>query len=97
MMEVVLTYDVQTSTPGGKARLRQVARACEGYGQRVQWSVFEITCSATDLAKLEAKLGRIVDPSVDSLRLYVLPRGTLAAVRRTGRRLSLSCDDPWIV
>lgn len=41
-MLVLVTHDVNTLTDGGKKRLRQVARACEDYGQRVQFSAFQI-------------------------------------------------------
>lgn len=36
---VVVTYDVSTETAAGRRRLRRVAKACEGYGQRVQKSL----------------------------------------------------------
>ena len=41
-MFVIVAYDVNTSSDGGKARLRKVAKECVNYGQRVQNSVFEI-------------------------------------------------------
>ena len=41
-MMVLVTYDVSTTTPAGRKRLRRVARACQDFGQRVQLSVFEI-------------------------------------------------------
>jgi len=41
-MLVLVTYDVRTSEGDGAARLRRVAKACRDYGQRVQYSVFEI-------------------------------------------------------
>ena len=41
-MMVLVTYDVSTTTPAGRSRLRRVARACQDLGQRVQLSVFEI-------------------------------------------------------
>lgn len=41
-MLVLVTYDVNTIEDGGRKRLRRVARTCEDYGQRVQFSVFEI-------------------------------------------------------
>jgi CRISPR-associated protein Cas2 len=41
-MMVLVSYDVATSTEGGTRRLRRVARACKDFGQRVQFSVFEI-------------------------------------------------------
>ena len=40
-MLVVITYDVNTETAAGRKRLRQIARQCVNYGQRVQNSVFE--------------------------------------------------------
>jgi len=40
-MNILITYDVSTVTPQGRKRLRQVAKACEAYGQRVQKSVFD--------------------------------------------------------
>ena len=40
-MLVIVCYDVNTEDRAGRRRLRRVARACEGMGQRVQKSVFE--------------------------------------------------------
>ena len=40
-MLVLITYDVNTETSAGKARLRRVAKQCVNYGTRVQNSVFE--------------------------------------------------------
>ena len=40
-MLVLITYDVNTETAAGRARLRKVAKQCVNYGQRVQNSVFE--------------------------------------------------------
>ena len=37
-MMVLVSYDV-AQDEGGKRRLRNVARICQGYGQRVQYSV----------------------------------------------------------
>ena len=71
-MEVLITYDVSTETAAGRKRLRQVAKACEGYGQRVQKSVFECIVNAAQLEALRATLERIVDPAQDSLRIYRL-------------------------
>jgi CRISPR-associated protein Cas2 len=40
-MMVLVSYDVSTESQRGKRRLRRVARACQDWGQRVQFSVFE--------------------------------------------------------
>ena len=43
-MLVLVTYDVKTSEPGGQKRLRQVAKACRDFGQRVQFSGVRAGC-----------------------------------------------------
>lgn len=55
-MLILVTYDVNTIEPGGKARLRSVAKACRDYGQRVQFSVFEIEVDPAQWTKLKARL-----------------------------------------
>lgn len=40
-MLVLITYDVNTETDAGKARLRKVAKQCVNHGRRVQNSVFK--------------------------------------------------------
>lgn len=39
-MLVLITYDVNTEDASGHRRLRQIAKQCVNYGQRVQNSVF---------------------------------------------------------
>ncbi|OHC44366.1 MAG: CRISPR-associated endonuclease Cas2, partial [Rhodobacteraceae bacterium GWE1_64_9] len=65
-MLVLVTYDVNTLEEGGKKRLRRVARACEDWGQRVQFSVFEIEVDPAQWAKLKARLEATIDPAHDS-------------------------------
>ncbi len=55
-MLVLITYDVNTETPAGKKRLRQIARQCVNYGQRVQNSVFE--CLLDTVQKASGKAVR---------------------------------------
>lgn len=71
-MMVVVTYDVNTETPEGRRRLRQVARECVNYGQRVQNSVFECLVDPTQFAKLKNSLCNIIDNEKDSIRFYYL-------------------------
>ncbi len=71
-MLVLITYDVSTETNEGKRRLRQVAKQCVNYGQRVQSSVFECSLDEAQLVKLQALLCGIIDPDKDSLRFYLL-------------------------
>ncbi len=43
--DILVAYDINTETADGRRRLRRMAQACEDFGQRVQYSVFE--CSVT--------------------------------------------------
>ncbi|MFC9085914.1 CRISPR-associated endonuclease Cas2 [Nocardiopsis dassonvillei] len=83
-MELLVTYDVSTIDAEGERRLRQVAKLCEGYGLRVQKSVFEVVCTAADLLKLTDAIGRIIDDTQDSIRIYRVPKGTFGAVGTLG-------------
>lgn len=71
-MLVLITYDVNTQDAAGRKRLRQIAKQCVNYGQRVQCSVFECLLDAAQCRMLQAKLCRIIDAEKDSLRFYYL-------------------------
>lgn len=71
-MLVLITYDVNTEDAAGRKRLRQIARQCVNYGQRVQNSVFECLLDAAQSRTLQEKLCKIMDPERDSLRFYYL-------------------------
>lgn len=71
-MLVLITYDVNTEDAGGKRRLRQIAKQCVNYGQRVQNSVFECLLDAAQCKRLQAKLLAMIDAEKDSLRFYYL-------------------------
>ena len=71
-MMVLITYDVNTSDVHGKKRLRQIAKQCVNYGQRVQNSVFECVLDAAQCKQLQQKLLIVMDQEADSLRFYYL-------------------------
>lgn len=71
-MEMLVTYDVNTLTTEGRRRLRRVAKICQGYGQRVQFSVFECSVNEAQKEKMTARLVAAIDKHEDSLRLYRL-------------------------
>lgn len=72
-MDLILAYDVDTTSAEGQRRLRHIARLCEGHGIRVQKSVFEIVTDEARLLKLLDRANRIIDPKLDSIRVYRLP------------------------
>lgn len=71
-MMVLITYDVNTEDAAGRKRLRQIAKQCVNYGQRVQNSVFECMLDAAQCKLLQSKLISLMDESKDSLRFYYL-------------------------
>ncbi len=71
-MMVLITYDVNTGDAAGRKRLRQIAKQCVNYGQRVQNSVFECMLDAAQCRQLQQKLLDIMDEKKDSLRFYYL-------------------------
>ena len=71
-MLMLITYDINTETAEGKRRLREVAKVCVDYGQRVQNSVFECLLDPAQLTRVKHALEGIIDPKSDSLRFYNL-------------------------
>ena len=96
-MLVLVTYDVNTIAEGGKRRLRQVARACKDYGQRVQFSVFEIEVDPAQWTRLKARLEAIIQPEVDSLRCYHLGANWTRKVEHVGAKPAADLNGPLII
>jgi CRISPR-associated protein Cas2 len=108
MPDYVVVYDVDTITPAGARRLRDVARVCEGGGLRVQYSVFELTVERHQFVSILAELGATMDQNLDSVRIYSISQAPVILGRRrrdeTSRgglawihRLTLgsAADHPW--
>ncbi len=96
-MLVLVTYDVSTETREGRRRLRRVARACEDYGQRVQFSVFECDLDPALWTVLRARLIDIINAETDSLRFYMLGRDWRRRVEHIGAKPSADPDGLLIV
>jgi len=96
-MMVLVTYDVNTTTPAGRKRLRRVARACQDFGQRVQFSVFEIEVDPAQWVALKARLEGVIDLSVDSLRYYHLGANWMRRVEHVGAKPTANLGGPLIV
>lgn len=96
-MLVLITYDVNTQTPLGRKRLRQVAKQCVNYGQRVQNSVFECVLDAAKCREVQHKLEQIIDKDVDSLRFYYLGNNYKSKVEHIGAKESFDVEGTLIV
>jgi CRISPR-associated protein Cas2 len=95
-MFVLVSYDVATED-NGQRRLRRVAKACQDYGQRVQYSVFECIVDPAQWAMLKQRLIEEIDPDKDSLRFYFLGSNWKHRVEHVGAKKTLEQDGPLIV
>jgi len=96
-MLIVITYDVETSSPGGERRLRKVAKICEDYGQRVQNSVFECSLDSAQLVMVKGKLLKEIDLKKDSLRIYKLGKNWEGKIEHYGIKQSYNPEGVIIV
>jgi CRISPR-associated protein Cas2 len=94
---VIVCYDVNTETREGRRRLRRVAKACEGVGQRVQKSVFECQIDVMRMEILERRLLQIIDLEQDCLRLYRLPDIRGCEVREHGKFRATDFGAPLVI
>ena len=89
---MLVTYDVSTTTAAGQKRLRQVAKCCMKYGQRVQNSVFECVLDEGQYLKLQHQLLKIIDAGQDSLRFYNLGNKYQTKVEHYGAKPSYEAE-----
>lgn len=76
----LIAYDIASPK-----RLARVARYLESLGERVQYSVFEIYLSPTELELMFKRLEKFIDSKEDSLRVYGLCATCRSRVRTHGR------------
>jgi CRISPR-associated protein Cas2 len=96
-MFVLVSYDVGIMKQGGQRRLRRVAKACQDYGQRVQFSVFECIVDPAQWAVLKQRLIDEIDPEKDSLRFYYLGSNWERRVEHIGAKKAIDQKGPLIV
>lgn len=95
-MLVLITYDVNTETAAGRARLRKVAKQCVNYGTRVQNSVFECIMDAAKCREVKQILENIIDKEKDSLRFYYLGDKYKTKIEHIGAKNTRRLDEPLI-
>jgi CRISPR-associated protein Cas2 len=93
---VLISYDVSIENKGQK-RLRRVAKTCQNYGQRVQYSVFECVVDPAQWTALRQRLIDEIDPELDSLRFYFLGSNWKRRIEHVGAKESIDFDEPLIL
>lgn len=96
-MMVLITYDVCTEDAAGRKRLRQIAKECQNYGQRVQNSVFECVMDAAQCRALQHKLVKLMDADSDSLRFYYLGNNYKTKVEHFGAKAGYEAEGVLIL
>ncbi|MFD2191578.1 CRISPR-associated endonuclease Cas2 [Pistricoccus aurantiacus] len=95
-MMVLVSYDVSTVSDGGPGRLRRVAKVCRDFGQRVQFSVFEIEVDPDQWVRLRQQLCDLINEDVDSLRFYFLGRQWQKRIEHVGAKPALDMNGPLV-
>ena len=85
-MMILVTYDVSFKTESGPKRLRKLAKLCQVFGQRVQYSVFEIEVDMAQWTLLKNDLIKVMDEEEDSLRIYYLGNNWERKVEHIGAK-----------
>ena len=96
-MYILVTYDVDTTNKDGARRLRNVAKACIDYGQRVQNSVFECEVTEVQYCLLKERIKNIIDDSLDSIRFYSLSRNERKRMEVLGVETAYKVGDALII
>ena len=96
-MFVLVTYDINTTTKEGQKRLRDVAKICLNYGQRVQNSVFECKVDEGQFRLLKHQLDKKIHHEKDNLRFYRLGKNYEKTVEKMGKDNSYNIEDTLIL
>ena len=96
-MMVLVSYDVNTQDSAGRRRLRRIAKQCENWGQRVQFSVFECLLEPDQWVRLRAALIGIMNEDTDSLRFYFLGANWKRRVEHVGAKPAYDPEGPLIL
>ena len=94
---IPVTLYVNTEDAAGRRRLRQIAKQCVNYGQRVQNSVFECLLDTAQCRSLQNTLCKIMDPKRDSLRFYYLGKQYEKKIEHFGCKQTYLPEDTLII
>jgi len=76
----VVTYDIADDK-----RRTKIMKTLAGYGQRVQYSVFECELRPADLAKLKQRLAALIVEAEDDIRFYALCDACVKKITALGK------------
>ncbi len=88
---IIVAYDIEIDRVRNK-----IAKMLLKYGQRVQYSVFEIECSQDELLKLIYRIKRIINVGKDSIIIYFCCENCRQKNIVVGLDKRLSYDDAYV-
>ena len=91
-MFIVVAYDI----PDDKKR-NKIAKILEGFGIRVQYSVFECNISYKQFLILKDKIQRIINPSEDRVYFYSLCPRCRRRIIKLGQTGTYDIDSEVII
>jgi CRISPR-associated protein Cas2 len=96
-MMVLVSYDVNMEDSGGARRLRRIAKRCQDFGQRVQYSVFECIVDPAQWTVLRSSLVDEIDPKKDNLRFYFLGSNWRRRIEHIGAKGGFDQEGPLVL
>lgn len=91
-MKTAICYDIVSDK-----RRNNLSKLLEGFGFRVQRSLFEMDLSAAELRSLLKKIKGIIDEEEDSVRIYRLPENVWKDAIWIGQRVELPDGDYFLI
>lgn len=79
MLFYIIAYDI----PDDKRR-KKIADILEGYGTRVQYSVFECVLTSKQYQNMKSRLKKVFQIEEDNLRFYPISKHTLTQIETWG-------------
>lgn len=79
MLLYIVAYDISSNR-----RRKKISDILEGYGKRVQYSVFEVVLVKSKYDELRRRIKRYVKADEDSVRFYPISKHTLDQVEIWG-------------
>jgi CRISPR-associated protein Cas2 len=92
-MFFLATYDISDDQ-----RRAKVARILEDFGDRAQYSVFEMELECFDqLTEMQHRLEKVIDLKTDSVRIYFLCQGCRAKIAILGQGTIYQDEEVYII
>jgi CRISPR-associated protein Cas2 len=92
-MFYLVAYDI----PDDQRRTK-VAKILEDFGDRVQYSVFEMELDRSErLDEMRTRLDTVMDPQADSVRIYFLCQGCQAKIAILGQGKVYRDEEVYII